>query len=270
MTRGFAIFALAAATLLPLGAAAQVYSGVRPVARSTDPAELAALATKREIIERLRMGSDEEAQGNWQAAGVQFTRVLALHPGEPQGSTTYYDLALAQAQLGDYTGATASLHAAIALDDTFLAARANLVDVDLLNDDPAAAKRDAADLLARAPASARALYMDGVVALRAGDADTALHDFGALLTHNPTYSTGHYDLALAQLQSNHLEEAERELRAALSSAPSFARARFALAMVLLREGRRTEARVAFDRAAQDAADIALRSVALSMRDSLQN
>jgi tetratricopeptide (TPR) repeat protein len=271
VSRGLCVLlALLAANLPPTAALAQTYSDTRPVSSTTDPTTLRALATRREAFERLRIGFEEETRGEWSAASAEFQRVLALHPGEPQGSTANYDLGLAQAQLGSYDTAAASLHAAIALDDGFLAARANLVDVDLLRGDLSAAKEDAEELLARAPSSARALYADGIVALRADDADTALHDFGALLVRNPAYATAHYDLALAQLKADRLDDAERELRSALDSAPAFARARFALATVLLRQGKRDEARLAFDRAARDAADFSLRNIALSMRDSLRN
>jgi tetratricopeptide (TPR) repeat protein len=264
------LLALVTASLLPASAHAQAYDGMGTVSNTTDPAALRALASRREVLERLHIGFDEETVGQWNAAAAEFHRVLALHPAEPQGSTTYYDLGLAQAQLGDYDAAATSLHAAIALDDGFLAARANLVDVDLLRGDLTAAKQDADELLTRAPSSARALYVDGVVALKADDADTALHDFGALLASNPSYATAHYDLALAQIKTERLDDAERQLRFALTAAPAFARARFALATVLLRQGRRDEARLAFDRAARDAADYSLRSIALSMRDSLGN
>jgi tetratricopeptide (TPR) repeat protein len=271
MRRGLRILlALATASLLPTSVHAQAYSDMQSVSSTTDPAALRALATRREVLERLRIGFDEETHGQWNAAAAEFHRVLALHPAEPQGSTTDYDLGLAQAQLGDYDGAAISLRAAIALDDGFLAARANLVDVDLLHGDLTAAKKDADELLARSPSSARALYIDGVVALKADDADTALHDFGALLVRNPAYATAHYDLALAQIKTERLDDAERDLRFALNAAPAFARARFALATVLLRQGHRDEARLAFDRAARDAADYSLRSIASSMRDSLGN
>ncbi|HTV73888.1 MAG TPA: tetratricopeptide repeat protein, partial [Candidatus Acidoferrales bacterium] len=188
------------AAVLPVPLCAQTYPQTHPVARTTDPVALRALATHREVLERLRIGVGEEERGDWSDATAEFERVLTLHPDEPQGSTTFYDLGLAEAQLGAYEAAATSFEDAIARDDGFLAARANLVSVDLLRGDLPSAKRDAAALLQRAPTSARALYADGIVALQLDDADTALHDFGALLVRNPAYATAHYDLALAEIR----------------------------------------------------------------------
>jgi tetratricopeptide (TPR) repeat protein len=268
--RRAALLAFLTAALLPTALRAQPYPQAQPVVRTTDAATLRVLATRREILERLRIGVNEERRGDWSEATAEFQQVLALNPGEPQGSTTFYDLGIAQAQLGLYDAAATSFNAAIARDDGFLAARANLVSVDLLLGDLSGAKRDANELLEHAPTSARALYTGGIVALKLDDAATALHDFGALLVSNPGYATAQYDLALAEIKAERLGDAERELRSALASAPSFARARFALAAVLLREGERDSARVAFDRAARDSTDVALKSIALAMRDSLRN
>lgn len=175
---------------------------------------------------------------------------------------------MAQAHLGQLDAAVASFGAAIALDPDFFAARVDLIAVNLMRNNLAAARRAADDLLARHPDSARGLYERGLIALKSGDAATALHDFGALLQANPTYATARYDLALAEMKLERLADAERDLRAALAVAPQFARARFALGAVLLREGQRDQARLAFEAAAQSAQDPSLRELANSMRDSI--
>jgi tetratricopeptide (TPR) repeat protein len=253
---------------LAAAAGAQPYPGVTPVPRATDAATLHALARAREIDERIRIGFAAEERGDWKAAAAEFEAVLTLEPPEPQGSTALYDLALAQAGSGALDAAAASLRGAIARDPGFLAARANLVGIELMRGDPAAARAAADAFVAAAPESARALYARGLVALRSGDAATARHDFGALLSRNPSYAVGHYDLALAEGQLGDLAEAERELRAALASAPAYARARVALGAVLLREGKRDEARSTFDEAARLASDVVLRNLAVSLRDAI--
>jgi Tfp pilus assembly protein PilF len=260
--------ALLALALTPTLACPQVYPEVHPVPRTTDAAKLRTTALDREVHERFRLGLDDVARGDWAAARSEFERIVALHPPEPLGSTAHYDAGIAQVNLRNYAGAVSEFEAAIKLDPDFLAARANLVTVHLLRDDLAAARRSADELVARAPQSARGLYLRGLTALRAGDADVALRDFGALLASDPRYATAHYDLALAEIKLGRMVDAERELRAALALAPTYARARFALGTVLLRVGKRDEARVAFEEAARASQDPTLTNLANSMRDAI--
>ncbi len=252
----------------PIAAGAQNYPPSRPVPSTTDSARLLAEARRREAVERIGIGFAAETRGDWTHAAVEFERVVTLDPPEPQHSTALYDLGLAQAHLDKTDAARTSFQGAIARDPGFIAARINLIALDLQRDDLGAARRDADELLARAPDSARGLYARGLAALRAGDAPAALRDFGALLARDPAYATGRYDLALAELKLGRLDDAERELRAALALAPGFARAHFALGAVLLRTGKREAARAAFERAADAAQDPSLRDLAVQLRDSL--
>jgi len=253
---------------LPLGAAAQPYPGITPIPRTTDPATLHQLATRREIAERIRIGFRAEMGGKWAQAAAEFGRVVALDPPEPQGSTAYYDLGIALGAQNDYAGAASALERAIDLDPGFLAARANLVSVYLLAGNTAAARAAADAFLAVAPGSARALYARGITALRSGDAATTLHDFGALASADPSYAVAHYDIALAEQELGRYDDAERELRSAISLAPAYARARIALGAVLLHEGKKDEARLAFDGAVQSTQDATLRNLAASLRDAI--
>lgn len=264
-SRGFAFVLVA---LVAVAADAQSYPSVAPTPHATDRASLAALAQQREIVERLRLGLAALAARDASAAATQFARVLALHPHEPQASTAYYDLGLADAGLARFDRAASAFESAIARDPNFIAARVNLVSALLAEDDLTAARVAADALVAIAPESARALYARGVVALRAGDAATARSDFRRLLGNDPTYAVGHYDLALAEEKLGSFTDAERELRAALALAPRYTRASIALGAVLLREGKRDEARATFDSAATDTSDIALRNLALSLRDAV--
>jgi Flp pilus assembly protein TadD len=257
----FAVLFLVAAAS---AARAQVYPDIHPVPRTTDAAALSAAATNREVHERFRLGVDAFARGDSDAARDEFRRIVNLHPGEPLGSTARYDLGIALANLRDYPGARAEFEAAIVLDPGFLAARSNLVTVELLANDLDGARRSASDLVARAPESARALYLAGLAALHAGDADGARRAFGVMLSRNPSYATAHYDLALAEIQANQFSEAERELDAALALAPKYARARFALGTVLLRTGRRDQARASFEQVARESDDPQLANLATSM------
>ncbi|MGH7729139.1 MAG: tetratricopeptide repeat protein, partial [Vulcanimicrobiaceae bacterium] len=260
--------ALALLALAPLRSAAQSYPALTPVPRSTDAAALHALANQREIEQRIAIGFAAEERGAWSAAAAEFSRVLSLGPREPQASTAFYDLGIAQANLGELDAARAAFGAAIARDPGFLAARANLVAVELERGDLTAARSAADAFVAVAPQSARALYARGLTALRARDAATALADFRSLLARNPAYAVAHYDLALAEAQLAQLDKAEADLRVALSLAPSYQRARIALGAVLLREGKREQARATFTEAAQSGDDVALRSLAASLRDAI--
>ena len=209
-------------------------------------------------------------RGDFAAAAAEFERIVALNPGEPQGSTARYDLALAYANAGRNAEAATQLRAAIALDPGFLAAIANLVSVDLALGNFADARRVADRYVAIAPDAARALYARGIVALRSGDAVTARADFGKLLHVNPSYALAHYDLALAEEQNGRYDAALRELEVAVTLAPNYARARFALGVVLLRQGRRADARESLQRAARDAGgDAALANLATALRDSIR-
>ncbi len=248
----------------------QSYSTQSPAPRTTSLPQLQALAIRREIEERFTLGIDAETRGDWTNAALEFERILALHPAEPQGSTAQYDLAIAYANLKRYDDAARELRSALALDPGFLAAMANLVSIDLARGDLAEARRMANRYVTLAPDAARALYSRGIVALQGGDAATAREDFGKLLHANPSYAVAHYDLALAEERLDRYQAAERELRIALSLAPAYARARFALGVVLLREGDHASARNEFARATIDAAgDPALQNIAAAMRDSIK-
>ncbi|HEY1976028.1 MAG TPA: tetratricopeptide repeat protein [Candidatus Baltobacteraceae bacterium] len=255
--------------LLPAVAFAQTYPSTTPVPRTTSAPALRAFATQREVEERFRIGLDDLAGHDWKGAADEFTRIVALDPPEPKGSTARYDLAIADANLGRTDDAAHQLRDAIALDPGFLAAMANLIAVDLQRGDLREARSIADRFTALAPDSARALYARGIVALQAGDSATAREDFGKLLKANPAYAVAHYDLALAEERLGQLDAAERELRAALALSPNYARAEFALGAVLLRQGRRSEAREAFVRTLHDATgDPALQNIAAAMRDSI--
>ena len=257
------------AFLIPALVRAQMYPAATPVPSTTSAPVLRDLAVRREIEERFKIGLAAIAASQWKAAVAEFERVVALNPGEPQGSTGHYDLAIAYANLGRNDDAAAQLQQAIALDPGFLAAMAHLVAVDLARGDLKDARSVADRFVTLSPDSARALYAAGIVALQDGDAATARENFGRLLHSNPSYAVAHYDLALAEERLGHLDAAERELHSALSLAPGYARAEFALGAVLLKQGKRSEAREAFVRTIQDAAgDPALENIAAAMRDSI--
>jgi Tfp pilus assembly protein PilF len=262
-----------AASLLAVGAAtvgalAQGYPGTSSQPRSTDPAVLAARAQAREVHERFDLGVAAEQRGDWSGAQTQFRRILVLDPPEPKGSTARYDLALAEAHLGHDDVAAALLEDALHRDPHFAAAAATLVAIQLRRGDLTAARSAADRFVALAPDAALARYSRGVTALRAGDLVTARADFRALLDADPSYAVAHYDLALVELREGHDDAAQTELERALTLSPGYARARFALGTVLLRDGKRADARIAFDRCAHDAADPALRALAIDLRDKL--
>ena len=218
--------------------------------------------------ERFERGLAAEAAGDWRGALPEFERVIALDPGEPKGSTARYNAAIAHAHLGAYDRAAALLGEALARDPGFAAAAANLVSVELMAGNAAAARAAADRFVHIAPDAARSRYARGLIALRDGDWATARADFRALLGNDPSYAIAHYDLAIVEIRAQRFDVARAELERALELAPRYARARFALGTVLLREGRRSDARGAFDRASSDAGDSTLRDLATSLRDRL--
>ncbi len=249
-------------------ACGQPYPGLTPAPSTTDEAKLHGLANQREIVERIGIAFAAERRSDWGAAVAELQRVISLGPLEPQASTAFYDLGVAQSGLREYDAAAKSFQDAIARDPGFLAARANLVTVRILSGDLPAARIAADTFLTAAPQSARALYTRGVVALRSGDGVTALADFKSLTSSDPAYAVAHYDLALAERELGRFDDAERELRTATALAPNYARAHLALGAVLLHEGKRDAARKAFDDAASIPGDLGIKSLAVSLRDSI--
>ena len=257
-------------SLAPLAAFSQTtYPMQTPVPRTTSAPALRDMATAREVEERFKFGLADLAHNDYKAAAGEFERIVALAPSEPRGSTAHYDLSIAYAKLGRNDDAATQLRAALGLDPEFLAAMANLIDVDLARNDLPEARKVADRFVQVAPDSARALYSRGIVALQSQDALTARGDFKKLIHSNPAYAVAHYDLALAEENLAHYDAAELELRTALSLAPTYARAQFALGAVLLHQGRKGEARTAFAQATRDATgDPALANIAAAMRDSI--
>ena len=263
--------AIAALLALAVGSApatAQTYSRPSAAPRATDPAALAAQARQREVHERFARGVAAEERGDWSAAGAEFRRIVALDPPEPKGSSARYDLAIAESRLGRDDVAAGLLEEALHRDPGFAAAAANLVAIQLRRGDLAGARAAAERYRKIAPDALLAHYVGGLAALRAGDLAAARADFRALIEADPAYAVAHYDLALVELRAGRDDAARAELDRALALSPAYARARFALGTVLMRGGLRADARVAFDRCARDAADPALRALAIDLRDRL--
>ncbi len=267
------MFRIAACALLvtafaPTIVLAQAYPAATPVARTTSPAQLDALARDREVVERFRRGLDAAAKSDWKTSAAEFTRVVALDPAEPRGSTAQYNLGIAQAHLGQFAAAEAAFGEALKRDPGFAAAAANLVDTALQAGDLALARTAADRFIAIAPTSLRARYSRGLVALKQNDLASARADFAALSAAAPSYALAHYDLAVTEVRSGDYAAAQTELKAALALSPGYARARFALATLLLRADHRAEANANLARVIQDADDPSLRALALSLRDRL--
>jgi Flp pilus assembly protein TadD len=266
--RALAVASLLAFASASVPAGAQTYSRPTPAPRATDAASFAAQAHGREVHERFARGIAAEEHGDWNAAATEFRRVVALDPPEPKNSSARYDLALAEIHLGRDDAAARLLDEALHRDPGFAAAAANLVALQLRRGDLQAALAAAERYRVIAPESFLARYGHGLAALRAGDLTAARADFRALIGADPAYAVTHYDLALVELRAGRDEPARTELDRALELAPAYARARFALGTVLMRGGRRADARTAFDRCARDAADPALRALAIDLRDRL--
>jgi len=248
---------------------AQSYSTPRPIPATTSQPALHKAAIARAVAERFHLGIAHLEAREWDAAASEFSAILTLDPPEPQGSTAAYDLGIAQAGAGHNDDAARAFALALQRDPQFLAAMANLIAVDVRRGSLSEARATADRFVAAAPASARALYSRGLVALRTGDLATARDDFSKLLNNDPQYAVAHYDLGVAQAQAGEYVAAQREFANALAIAPSYARARFALGTVLLHQGDRTNARLAFERASKDAGDdVTLRGLADEMTRSI--
>jgi tetratricopeptide (TPR) repeat protein len=252
----------------PSLALAQAYPAATPVARTTAPAQLDALARDREVVERFRRGLDAESKADWSSAVAEFTRVVSLAPPEPRGSTALYDLGIAQVHTGANAAAEISFTEALRRDPGFAAAAANLVEAALAAGDVPGARRAADRFVAMAPASLRARYSRGLVALKQNDLATARTDFAAMTASAPEYAIAHYDLAVTEIRAGDFSTAQGELQLALSLSPGYARARFALATLMLRSDHRAEASADLARVIQDADDPSLRALAVSLRQRL--
>jgi tetratricopeptide (TPR) repeat protein len=260
--------ALLMAAFAPTMALAQAYPAANPVARTTAPAQLDALARDREVAEGFRRGLDADAHADWKTSAAEFKRVVSLDPPEPRGSTAQYDLGIAQAHLGQYAAAETAFGGALKRDRGFAGAAANLVDTALQAGNLTLARSAADQFYAIAPTSLRARYSRGLVALQQNDLSTARTNFAALSAAAPTYALAHYDLAVTEVRAGDYTDAQTELQGALTLSPSYARARFALATLLLRSDYRAEASANLARVIQDADDPSLRALAMSLRHRL--
>ena len=201
MRRLVAIAALIIAALAPPPATAQAYPAATPMARTTAPAQLDALARDREVVERFRRGLDAAARLDWRSSASEFARIVELDPPEPRGSTARYNLGIAEAHLGAYSAAMTAFDDALKRDPGFAAASANLVETALQAGDVPRARRAADQFIAIAPSSLRAHYARGLVALKQDDLATARLDFAAVTAASPDYALAHYDLAVTEIRT---------------------------------------------------------------------
>jgi tetratricopeptide (TPR) repeat protein len=265
-----AFVVLLLALIAPLRAGAQAYPGATPAARTTAAAQLEGVALDREVVERFRRGLAAASLLDWKTSAQEFTRVVALDPPEPRGSTARYDLGIALVHSGAYAAAEANFDAALKRDHGFAAAAANLVETALLAGDIALARSAADRFVAIAPDSLRARYSRGLVALKQNDLDTARADFALLIERSPAYALAHYDLAVVEIRSAQYAAAQSELEVALALSPGYTRARFALATLLIRDDRRGDASVNLARVVREADDPALRAIAGTLREQIDH
>ncbi len=181
--------------------------------------------------------------------------MVSLNPPEPRGSPPSTTSASRLRTIGNYSAAEAAFDAALQRDPGFAAAAANLVETAL----QAGGVRSRAAVRPIAswrspPASLRARYSRGLVALRQNDLSSARADFAALTAAAPSYALAHYDLAVVEVREGDYVAAQSELQAALALSPNYARARFALATLMVRADRRAEASANLARVIQDADD----------------
>ena len=105
-------------------------------------------------------------------------------------------------------------------DPGFAAAAANLVETALQAGEIGARARAADRFIAIAPASLRARYSRGLVALQQNDLATARADFAALTAASPSYALAHYNLAVHEMRAATTRRPKRNCRVRSRSAPA--------------------------------------------------
>jgi tetratricopeptide (TPR) repeat protein len=184
----------------------------------------------------LLRGTAKRRQGD--AAGA--ARILSsLAEAQPKSARTHYELALAEAALGENARSIAALRRTVALAPGMGEAWRTLGDVLRLTGDAAGA--DAAyGQQVRNAAHDKAL-MSAAEALGQGRLDVAERLLVARLSQHPTDVAAMRMLAEAATRLGRNADAEHLLRSCLDLAPSFPAARHNYATVLFRQGRAHEA-----------------------------
>ncbi|MES1262126.1 MAG: tetratricopeptide repeat protein, partial [Acidobacteriota bacterium] len=177
----------------------------------------------------LAAGNDLLQKGDPRGAAERYGEALRL---DPDNALAHYDLALAQAALGEQNAARQSLQKALERDPKLAPARNQLGLLFLRQGRLDDAKREFEAALAADPRCAECQSNLGVLYGQSGDTQRAEEFFRGALQVNPRYGDAHLNLGLILAGKGQLGDAEKELLLA----PPSVRALTGLGMVQTRLG----------------------------------
>ncbi|MES1261444.1 MAG: tetratricopeptide repeat protein, partial [Acidobacteriota bacterium] len=178
----------------------------------------------------LAAGNDLLQKGDPRGAAERYGEALRL---DPDNALAHYDLALAQAALGEQNAARQSLQKALERDPKLAPARNQLGLLFLRQGRLDDAKREFEAALAADPRCAECQSNLGVLYGQSGDTQRAEEFFRGALQVNPRYGDAHLNLGLIMAGKGQLGDAEKELLLA----PPSVRALTGLGMVQTRLGK---------------------------------
>jgi tetratricopeptide (TPR) repeat protein len=200
-----------------------------------------------------------------------FARSGERAPLDPSGRLGYFEIALPQSSKGEprffdpYGGRperSACDDCAVLNDVQAIGAALGISALTrvVVNDDPAAALRDADAAIKLLPTSPSVRGARGAVLLSNAALDPGSQEFEAAAQMRPD-AARRANLAVLWLARGDVERAAREISKALEAQPDFAAARVTLAAVHLSQGEREQARAELDKA--EALDPRLPALALT-------
>jgi tetratricopeptide (TPR) repeat protein len=192
-------------------------------------------------------GNDLMKQGRVREAVAAYEAATRMDPGN---APFHYNLALAQAKLGDRAGEQRALQQAIKADPGFAKAHNQLGLSYLANGRQADAEKEFKKALEISPEFAEAENNLGVLYGRLGNDAQALLLFQKAAQHSPQYVDALANLGLALADQGKYEEARRTLQRTVTASPQNPGAYTALGMIAATTGRSGEASQYFRKATE--------------------
>jgi tetratricopeptide (TPR) repeat protein len=180
----------------------------------------------------LDAGNELLRKGDARAAIAKYRQALA---GDPENASTYYNLSLALAQVGDIAGQTKAIEKAIESNPQFALAHNQLGVLHLQHGRTGEAKRELRTALAIDPQLAEAHNNLGVLHNQMGDPGEAASCFRMAIRSDPAFAQAHLNLGLILASAGQLAEAEKEIETA--SALSGGSPQISAALTMIRNQR---------------------------------
>lgn len=203
---------------------------------------------QKEKARHLERGQAYLAQGNTEAAILEFKNVVQIDPLDARGR---YQLALTYLKRDDPSRlAEARDHLAVAVqeDPTNLDARASLVEVCLRLGEAASAATHAESAVRLAPGNPRALLLRGRAYLASGRTDDAIADLSKAAAQGPKTAEPLVYLARGLMAKKEYEQARQHLERAVGLDPKSGAAQIALGDLLVLRSDNENAEKAYRRA----------------------